>query len=49
MGDVIEPCRQFSRAKNSLAIVAYSSDPQKVRDHVVREGWFESGEVEIVR
>ena len=37
-----------SRAEKSLAIVAYSSDPDKVRDHVVHEGWFENGEVEIL-
>jgi len=37
-----------SRAENSLAIVAYSSHPDKVRDHVVRENWFEDSEVEIL-
>lgn len=37
-----------SRAENSLAIVAYSSHPDKVRDHVICEGWFENGEVEIL-
>lgn len=37
-----------SRAVKSLAIVAYTSDPNKVRDNVVREGWFESCEVEIL-
>jgi DNA helicase-2/ATP-dependent DNA helicase PcrA len=37
-----------SRAENSLAIVAYSSHPDKVRDHVVRESWFEDSEVEIL-
>jgi ATP-dependent DNA helicase UvrD/PcrA len=36
-----------SRAKKSLAIVAYSSNPDKVRDYVVREGWFEDGEVQV--
>lgn len=36
-----------SRAEKSLAIVAYTSDPKKVRDNVVREGWFEDCEVEI--
>jgi sterol desaturase/sphingolipid hydroxylase (fatty acid hydroxylase superfamily) len=29
-------------------IVAYSGHPDKVRDHVIREGWFENGEVEIL-
>jgi DNA helicase-2/ATP-dependent DNA helicase PcrA len=36
-----------SRAKKSLAIVAYSNSPEKVRDYVVREGWFEEGEVQL--
>jgi DNA helicase-2/ATP-dependent DNA helicase PcrA len=36
-----------SRAKESLAIVAYSSDPGKIKDYVIREGWFEPGEVQI--
>lgn len=37
-----------SRAVNSLTIVAYTSDPNKVRDNVVRDGWFESCEVEVL-
>ncbi|PPK75043.1 DNA helicase-2/ATP-dependent DNA helicase PcrA [Methylobacter tundripaludum] len=37
-----------SRAVNSLAIVAYTSDPNKVRDNIVRDGWFEGCEVEIL-
>jgi len=37
-----------SRAKKSLALVAYSSRPDKVRDYVVREGWFEEKEVQLV-
>lgn len=36
-----------SRAERSLALVAYSSQPQLVRDHVIREGWFEADEVQI--
>jgi DNA helicase II / ATP-dependent DNA helicase PcrA len=36
-----------SRAKKSLAIVAYSSNPPKIKDYVVREGWFDEGEIEI--
>ena len=35
-----------SRAKDSLAIVAYSENPQKVRDYVLRQGWFEKDEIE---
>jgi len=36
-----------SRAKESLAIVAYSSQPESVRDYVLREGWFEENEVQM--
>jgi DNA helicase-2/ATP-dependent DNA helicase PcrA len=36
-----------SRAERSLALVAYSSQPQLVRDHVIREGWFGADEVQI--
>ncbi len=36
-----------SRAKKSLAIVAYTSNPEKVKETVLSEGWFENGEVEI--
>lgn len=38
-----------SRAKKSLAIVAYSGYPERIRDYVVREGWFEEGEVQVGR
>jgi DNA helicase II / ATP-dependent DNA helicase PcrA len=34
-----------SRARESLAIVAYTEDPEKVKEFVVREGWFDSEEV----
>jgi DNA helicase-2/ATP-dependent DNA helicase PcrA len=34
-----------SRAEKSLALVAYTGDPQKVRAHVLKEGWFEDSEV----
>jgi DNA helicase II / ATP-dependent DNA helicase PcrA len=34
-----------SRAEKSLALVAYTGDPQKVRAHVLKEGWFEENEV----
>jgi DNA helicase-2/ATP-dependent DNA helicase PcrA len=36
-----------SRARKSLAIVAYSANPEKIREHVLREGWFEEGEVQV--
>lgn len=35
-----------SRAEKSLALVAYSSDREMVRTHVLREGWFENDEIE---
>lgn len=34
-----------SRAEKSLALVAYTSDPQRVRAQVLNEGWFEENEV----
>ncbi|RUV73467.1 MAG: ATP-dependent helicase [Mesorhizobium sp.] len=34
-----------SRAKSSLALVAYSPDPAAVRTHVIANGWFEENEV----
>jgi DNA helicase II / ATP-dependent DNA helicase PcrA len=36
-----------SRAEKSLALVAYSAQPHLVKAHVIREGWFEEGEVQI--
>jgi DNA helicase-2/ATP-dependent DNA helicase PcrA len=37
-----------SRAEQSLAIIAYSTDPKKVHNNVLNEGWFENNEVEIL-
>ena len=37
-----------SRAEKSLAIIAYSTDPEKVHNNVLSEGWFENDEVEIL-
>jgi DNA helicase-2/ATP-dependent DNA helicase PcrA len=34
-----------SRAEQSLALVAYSSNPNRVRDHVIAQGWFAPDEV----
>ena len=34
-----------SRAKQSLALVAYSSDPERVRSFVVAESWFANEEI----
>lgn len=38
-----------SRAEESLAIVAYTTEPELVKKHVLEEGWFEKAEVEIVQ
>lgn len=37
-----------SRAEDSLALVAYTFDPNQVRNHVIREGWFSEEEIELV-
>jgi DNA helicase-2/ATP-dependent DNA helicase PcrA len=37
-----------SRAEDSLALVAYTSSPEKVRDNVIREGWFKEEEIELI-
>lgn len=34
-----------SRAKESLALVAYSSSPERVKNFVLKEGWFHQDEV----
>jgi len=38
-----------SRAMESLAIVAYSEQPDAVRERVVGEGWFTADEVEVLK
>ncbi|HEY5329738.1 MAG TPA: UvrD-helicase domain-containing protein [Acidobacteriaceae bacterium] len=37
-----------SRAKESLAVVAYCQDPQRVKQRVMAEAWFEDSEVELL-
>lgn len=37
-----------SRAEDSLALVAYTSEPEQVWDHVLREGWFNNDKIELV-
>lgn len=37
-----------SRSQSSLALVAYSSEPAKVRDTLLKQGWFEDGEIELL-
>lgn len=34
-----------SRARHSLALVAYSMSPERVRQHVLKENWFKSDEI----
>ncbi|MFH1507262.1 MAG: UvrD-helicase domain-containing protein [Candidatus Omnitrophota bacterium] len=37
-----------SRTEESLAIVVYSNEPDKIREHVLSESWFEDSEIEII-
>lgn len=37
-----------SRVEESLAIVAYTNDPKKLVDHVIKEDWFDLNEIEIL-
>lgn len=37
-----------SRAEKSLAIVAYTDDPQKLKSHVIGQKWFLPSEVELI-
>jgi DNA helicase-2/ATP-dependent DNA helicase PcrA len=37
-----------SRAEESLAIVTYSADPERVKATVVQAEWFTEGEVELI-
>jgi DNA helicase-2/ATP-dependent DNA helicase PcrA len=34
-----------SRARKSLALVAYTRDPQRIRNYVLSEGWFTANEI----
>jgi len=36
-----------SRAERSLALVAYTKDPDRVRRHVIQQGWFDEPEVQV--
>jgi len=36
-----------SRAEDGLALIAYSDNPEKVREHVLNRGWFEDSEIEL--
>ncbi len=35
-----------SRAEKSLAIVAYTKQPEKVKEYVINQGWFEKNEIQ---
>lgn len=37
-----------SRTQSSLALIAYSSNPKKVRDTLFQQGWFDDSEVEVL-
>jgi DNA helicase II / ATP-dependent DNA helicase PcrA len=37
-----------SRSEKSLGIVAYSSNPEGVKRHVISQGWFNENEIELV-
>ena len=36
-----------SRTKRSLALLAYSVDPERIRKYLVSEGWFQESEVQV--
>lgn len=37
-----------SRAKESLAIVAYADLPEELKTNVISNGWFSNDEVEVI-
>ena len=37
-----------TRAKQSLAVVMYSNDPEKVKSEAMRKQWFEEDEIEMM-
>ena len=37
-----------SRAEQSLAVVYYTADPTLARDAMIRQEWFEPGEIELI-
>jgi DNA helicase II / ATP-dependent DNA helicase PcrA len=36
-----------NRAEKSVALVAYTDNPQSVKDHVVANGWFSEDEIDM--
>ena len=37
-----------TRAEDSLAVLAYSENPSRLREHVVAQGWFSNDEAIIL-
>ncbi len=37
-----------SRSKESLAIIAYTTNPSKVQQYAIQRGWFDSSEIEML-
>ena len=37
-----------TRAKNSLAVVMYTNDPEKVKAVAIRKGWFKENEIDLM-
>lgn len=37
-----------TRAKQSLAVVMYTKDPEKVKNESIRKQWFEEGEIDLI-
>lgn len=37
-----------SRSEKSLGIVAYSTNPERVKQHVINQGWFDESEIELI-
>lgn len=37
-----------TRAKKSLAVVMYTNNPEKVKEEVIKKGWFENNEIDFI-
>jgi DNA helicase-2/ATP-dependent DNA helicase PcrA len=37
-----------SRTRESLAIIAYTANPAKVKQYAIQRGWFEPSEIEML-
>lgn len=38
----------YTRAKNSLAVVMYTNNPERVKTETIRKGWFEENEIIVM-